>query len=191
MIDEADLATEIPLEPILDTIAERLELCMNGEEGASAEALAAACGVLAANGRSRPGPELMRMQCLPAAEYHLTRPIIRAPLCELVAWVALLEHTALQDRLLTVVRARMWEALQLNPWNDVPLLLDCYLAAVSLGERDSPRMSRAASTIGEVASRVADELTNICDEQDEIVKRVIGARSGWRTEGAGSTRAEG
>lgn len=191
VIEEADLAAEISLEPILDSIAERLELCMSGKEGFSAEALASACRVLAANGRSRPGLELMRMQCLPAAEYHLTRPIIRARLCELVAGVALLEHTALQDRLLTVVRARMWEALQLNPWNDVPLLLDCYLAAVSLGESDSPRMSRAASTIGEVATRVADELTKICDEQDEIGKRVIGVRSGWRTGDAGSTRAEG
>jgi hypothetical protein len=56
--------------------------------------------------------------------------------------------------------------LQLNPWNDVPLLLDCYLAAVSLGENDSPRLSLAESTIGEIATRMADELTKIYGQPD-------------------------
>jgi hypothetical protein len=167
VIEEADLAAEIPLEPILDSIAVRLELCMNGEESASGEALTSACRVLDVNGRAHPGVEWMRMQSLTVAEYHLTRPIIRLRLRELVAWIALLENTALQDRLLSIVRARVWETLQLNPWNDVPLLLDCYLAAVSLGERDSPRLSLAGSTIGEVATRMADDLTKTYGEPDE------------------------
>jgi hypothetical protein len=166
VIEEADLAAEIPLEPILDSIAERLEMCMNGQENASAEALVWACRVLGVNGRSRPGVERMRVQGLTVAEYHLTRPIIRSRLRELVAWIALLENTALQDRLLSIVRARMWEVLQLNPWNDVPLLLDCYLAAVSLGERDSPHLFLAGSAIGEVATRMADELTKTYGEPD-------------------------
>jgi hypothetical protein len=140
VIEEADLAGEIPLEPILDSITEQLELCMNGEEGASAEALASACRLL---GDFRPPVELLRMQSLALAEYHLTRPIIRARLRELVAYIALLEDTALQDRLVSIVRARLWEALQLNPWNDVSLLLDCYLAHLSLGESDAPRLSLA------------------------------------------------
>ena len=165
VIEEADLAPEIPLEPILHSIAERLEMCMNGEQDASAQALASACRMLDVNGRSRPGVERMRIQSLTVVEYHLTRPIIRPRLCELVACVALLENIALQDRLLSIVRARMWEVLQLNPWNDVPLLLDCYLAAVSLGERDSPRLSLAGSTIGEVATRIADELTKTYGER--------------------------
>lgn len=100
------------------------------------------------------------MRSLMAAEYQLTRPIIRARLCELVAYIALLEHTALHDRLVGIARARLWEALQLNPWNDVSLLLDCYLAAVSLGESNAPRLSLAESTIGEIATRIADDLTN-------------------------------
>jgi hypothetical protein len=49
--------------------------------------------------------------------------------------------------------------LHLNPWNDVSLLLDCYLAAVALGESDAPRLSLAESTIGEIATRMAHELT--------------------------------
>jgi hypothetical protein len=160
VIEEADLIAEIPLQPILDSIAERLELCLNGEEDASAEALASACRLLGAHDRSRPPVDRLRMQCLMSAEHHLTRPIIRARLCELVAYIALLENTALQDRLVNIVRARLWETLQLNPWNDVSLLLDCYLAAVSLGESDSPRLSLAESTIGEIATRMTEELTN-------------------------------
>lgn len=164
VIDEADLAAEIPLEPILDSIADRLELWLNGEEESSGEAVATACLVLGANGRSRPGVERMRMQSLMAAEYLLTRPIIRNRLRELVAYISLLESMVLQDRLRSIVRARMWEALQLNPENEVSLLLDCYLAAVSLEEDDSPHLSLAASTIGEVATRMADELTRIYGE---------------------------
>jgi hypothetical protein len=159
VIEEADLTAEIPLEPILDSIAEQLELCLNGEEGASAEALASACRLLGANGRSRAPVEQIRMRCLMAAEHQLTRPIIRTRLREVVGYIALLEDAALQDRLASIVRARLWEALQLNPWNDVSLLLDCYLAAVSLGESDTPRLSLAESTIGEIATRMADELT--------------------------------
>jgi hypothetical protein len=164
VIDEADLAAEIPLEPILDSIADRLELCLNGEDEASAQAMTWACRLLGANGRSRPGVERMRMQCLMTAEYHLTRPIIRYRLCDFVAYIALLENADLQDRLASIARARMWEALQLNPENDVSLLLDCYLTAISLGENDSTHLSLAASTIGEVATRIADELTRIYGE---------------------------
>ena len=159
VIQEADLAAEIPLEPILDSIAERFEICLSGEEGASAEALVSACRVLGANGRSPAPMERIQMRCLMVAEQQLTRPIIRSRLREVVGYIALLENPALQDRLVSIVRARLWEALQLNPWNDVSLLLDCYLAAVSLGESDSPRLSLAESTIGEIATRMADELT--------------------------------
>jgi hypothetical protein len=168
VIDEADLAAEISLEPILDSIADQLELCLNGEEESSGEAVARACLVLGANGRSRPGVERMRMQSLMAAEFLLTRPIVRNRLCELVAYISLLESMALQDRLLSIVRARMWEALQLNPEKEVSLLLDCYLAAVSLGENGSPHLSLAASTIGEVATRIADGLTRIYGEPSRI-----------------------
>jgi hypothetical protein len=98
------------------------------------------------------------------AEYHLTGPIIRYRLCDFVTYIALLENADLQDRLASIARARMWEVLQLNPENDVSLLLDCYLTAVSLGENDSPHLSLAASTIGEVATRIADELTRIYGE---------------------------
>jgi hypothetical protein len=55
----------------------------------------------------------------------------------------------------------MCAVLQLNPGNDVALLLDCYLAAVLLDESDSERLSLAESTIGEVATRMADEMMKI------------------------------
>jgi hypothetical protein len=40
-------------------------------------------------------------------------------------------------------------------------LLDCYLAAVRVGERDSTLASAAAVTIVEIAGRTAAELTEI------------------------------
>ena len=66
-----------------------------------------------------------------------------------------------KERLAPVVRSRMWEILQLNPRKEVRALLDCYLAAIRLGEDASPLASAAAVTIAEIAVRAADELTAI------------------------------
>jgi hypothetical protein len=167
VIEEADLAAEIPLEPILDSLAERLDLYLNGGEDASAEAVASACRLLGAHGRPHPAVEWMRMQSvIAAAEYQLTYSMIRGRLRELVAYIALMENTAVRNRLMSIARSRMWETLQLNPWNDVPLLLDCYLAAVSLGESDASRLSPAEAAIRDVATRIADDLMKIYGEPD-------------------------
>jgi hypothetical protein len=159
VIEAADLAVEIPLGPILDSIADGLERCLSGVEESSTEALASACLLLAANGHSHSGLEWMRTLGSMAAEDYLLRLIIRSRLCDLVVFIALLENMAVQDRFVSIAHARIWEVLQLNPWNDVSLLLDCYLAAVLMGESDSPRLSLAESTIEEIATRMADELT--------------------------------
>jgi hypothetical protein len=164
VIDEADLASAIPLDPILDSVAHQLEQWLNGRIGASADAVASACRLLAAHGRPRPGPDRIRMRSLMAVEFVLTRPIVRKAVGELAAYVELLEDTRVRDHLASLVRSRLWEALQLNPGNDVPLLLDCYLAAVSLGETNSPRLAIAESAIEEIAERMAEELTKVCRE---------------------------
>ena len=158
VIEAADLAVEIPLEPILDSIADGLERCLSGVEESSTEALASACWLLAVKGHPHSGLEWMRTLGSMAAEDHLLRLIIRSRLCDLVVFIALLENTALQDRFVSIAHARIWEVLQLNPWNDVSLLLDCYLAGVALGESDAPPLSLAESTIAEIATRMADEL---------------------------------
>ena len=162
IVEETRLAPDIPMEPMLDSIEDQLERWLNGERGASAEAVVSACRLMGAHGRPAARADRIRMRSIMGIEYLLTRPIIRHALSELVAYTALLEDTAVRDRLANVVRSRMWEALQLNPGNDVPLLLDCYLAAVSLGEKDSPRLNVAESTIGGIAERMADELTKVC-----------------------------
>lgn len=59
--------------------------------------------------------------------------------------------------------------LQLNPRKEVLALLDCYLAAVRIGERESALASAAAVTIAEIAARTADELTAIAPPAREVL----------------------
>jgi hypothetical protein len=164
VVDEAGLASAIPMDPMLDSIADQLEQWLNGRLGASAGPVATACRLLSAHGRPRPGPDRIRMRSLMAAESVLNGPIVRKAVGELAAYTELLEDTKVRDDLASVVRSRLWEALLLNPSNDVPLLLDCYLTAISLGETDSPRVAVAESAIGEIADRMAEELTKVCRE---------------------------
>lgn len=160
VIEAADLDAEIPLEPVFDSIADRLERCLNGGEESSIKAIASACWLLAANDHSHSGVEWMRMLGRIAVEDHILRLFIRSRLCDLVMFIALVENPGVQSRFVSIAHARIWEVLQLNPWNDVSLLLDGYLAAVSLGESDAPRLSLAEATIGEIATCMVDELTN-------------------------------
>jgi len=101
------------------------------------------------------------MQSLMAVEFLLSRPIMRKAVGEIAAYTKLLEDTNVRDHLASIVRSRLWEALQLNPDNDVSLLLDCYITAVSLGGMDSGRVAAAESAIEEIAERMASELTKI------------------------------
>jgi hypothetical protein len=162
VVDEANLASQIPLEPMLDSIAEQLEEWLNGRIGAAAGPVASACRLLAAHGRAQPGPDRIRMRSVMAVEFMLTRPIVRKAVGELAAYTGLLEDTKVQDDLANIVRSRLWEVLQLNPGNDPALLLDCYLAAVSLGETDSPRLAIAESVIEEITESMVEELTKVC-----------------------------
>lgn len=159
VIDEAKLASQIPLEPILDSIARQLEQWLNGRVGAAAGPVASACRLLAAHGRPHPGPDRIRMRSLMAVESLLNGPIQRKSVDEIVAYTALLEDSEVQSRLTGIVRSRLWETLQMNPDNDVPLLLDSYVAAVSLGEKDSPRLAAAEAAIERIAERMVKELT--------------------------------
>jgi hypothetical protein len=164
VVEDAGLASRIPMEPMLDSIADQLEQWLNGRTRGSAGPVASACRLLAAHGRPQPAAERIRMRSLFAVESLLTRPIVRKAVGDLAAYTVLLEDSAVQARLAGIVRSRLWESLQLNPGNDVPLLLDCYLTAISLGEKDSPHLAAAKSAIGEIAERMADELTRTCRE---------------------------
>jgi hypothetical protein len=162
IIDEAGLASELPLEPLLDSISRQLEQWLKYGKGASADGIASAYRLLMAHGRATPSVDRLRMRSIIGVEYLLSGPIIRANLCEIVAFTSLLESTAVRDQLMSVVLSRMWEALQLNPEQDVSLLLDCYLAAVSLGEKDSPYGATAELALGGIANHMVDELTKVC-----------------------------
>ena len=161
VIDEAELASEIPLEPMLDSIADQLEQWLSGSRGASAVVVLAACRLLNAHGHLRPGADRIRTRSLMTVGSLLTRSI-RGSVVELADSVTLLDDAAARGRLTNIVRSRLWETLQLNPDNDVSLLLDSYLASVSLGEMDSPHLAAAESAIGEIVERMADELTKVC-----------------------------
>lgn len=162
VVDEAKLAPQIPMEPMLDSMARQLEQWLNGRIGAAAGTVASACRLLAAHGRPHPGPDRIRMRSLMAVESLLSGPILRKSVDEIAAYTALLQDAEVQDRLTGIVRSRLWETLQMNPDNDVPLLLDTYLAAVSLGEKDSPRLAAAEAAIERIAEHMVEELTRLC-----------------------------
>jgi energy-coupling factor transporter ATP-binding protein EcfA2 len=162
VIEEARLSSEMPIAPMLDSIEEQLGQWADGKCGASAGAVVCAFRLLAAHDRPLPRGDRMRMRSMMGVEELLGRPIIRKALAEVVAYTDLLEDAVARDRLASIVRSRTWEALQLNPGNDVSLLLDCYLTAVSLGEVDSPHLHIAKLKIGALAEHMATELTKVC-----------------------------
>jgi hypothetical protein len=91
----------------------------------------------------------------------MSKPLRHQSLVELCELADLLGDTDEKEKLAPIVRSRMWEVLQLNPRKEVLPLLDCYLAAVRLGERESALVSAAAATIAEIAARTADELAAV------------------------------
>jgi hypothetical protein len=159
VIDETGLTEALRMDALLDSIAGQLEQWLKGEIAGSVDSSASAWWLLAKYGRPRPGPDYLRQQSLSALEFMLTRPIQRKSVGEFVAYTKLLEDTRLHDHLASIVRSRLWDTLILNPDNDVPLLLDCYLAAVSLGETDSSLLATAKPKIGFIVDQLADELT--------------------------------
>jgi hypothetical protein len=162
VVDAANLRSSIPLEPMLDSVSAQLEAWLTGRQGSSAEAVAAACKLLAAHGRELPERDRIRTRSMYAMEQLLSGPIHREALATIVAYVSLLGDATVTGRLRTLVRSRLWETLQLNPGNDVPLLVDSYLAGVAVGETDRGRLAIAESTIAASANRLAGELTAAC-----------------------------
>lgn len=158
IVDEAGLREEFPFERMLDRVEtlldERLE---HGTANLLADVVAA-CRLLRRHGRRV--PEQQRFRRLVRASSLVRHPLLRQSLAELCELADLTGDSELRERLGSIVRSRTWEGLQLNPRKEVLLLLDCYLAAVCLGELDEHHAA-AGVIAGELAERVSDELTAV------------------------------
>lgn len=162
IIDEAELRDVFPFERMLNRIETLLdERLKHGTTNLLAD-LVAACRLLSRNGR--PGPDSQRVRSLVRSSSIVSRPLLRQSLAELCELADLSGDAGLRERLGPIVRSRSWEGLQLNPRKDVLLVLDCYLAAVRLGEMDG-RHAAAGVIIGELAERVSVELTAVVNGQ--------------------------
>jgi hypothetical protein len=155
LIDETDLRDAFSFDRMLDRIEtlldERLE---RGTANLIADVIAAG-RLLRRHGR--PGPNPRRVRRLVRSSSLVSRPVLRQSLAELADVAELSGDFELRVRLGPIVRSRMWECLQLNPRKDVLPLLDCYLAAVRIGELDE-RHAAAGVIVGELAERVSEEL---------------------------------
>jgi hypothetical protein len=158
IIDETELRDAFPFERMLDRIEtlldERLE---HGTANLVADVVAA-WQLLRRHGR--PGPDPQRVRKFVRSSSLVSRPLLRQSLVELAAVAELTGDAEFRERLGPIVRSRMWEGLQLNPRKDVLLVLDCYLAAVRLGELDA-RHAAASVIVTEFAERVSDELVSV------------------------------
>ncbi|HYO74953.1 MAG TPA: hypothetical protein VE010_00705, partial [Thermoanaerobaculia bacterium] len=159
VVDEAGLARRFGFERMLD----RLEM-MLAEQLSRAHVnligdVVMAARLLRAHHRSM--SEVTAVRRYVERSTLISTPIRQQSLVELCDLAELLGDASGLERLPPVVRSRMWEILQLNPRKEVFALLDCYLAALRLGEGDSPLASAAAVIIGELAGRTADELMTV------------------------------
>lgn len=153
--DEAAIGGRLPLPRMLDRVAGMLAERLDSENVNLVGDVVVAARVLRAQQRAIPVTAAVR----PFVERStLTSPPGRGQsLVELCELAELLDDPAQLQRLAPIVRSRMWETLQLNPRKEVHVLLDCYLAAVRLGEGDSPLATAAAVIVSEIAHRTADE----------------------------------
>lgn len=157
--DEAGLANRFPLQRMLDRVASMLSDQLSRQNVNMIGDVVLAARLLQAQHRSLPEPTAIRR--FVERSTLTSRPIRQQSLVELCEVAGLLGDAAELERLAPIVRSRMWEILQLNPRKEVLALLDCYLAAVRLGEGGSPLAGAAAVIITEIAARTADELTAI------------------------------
>jgi hypothetical protein len=166
IIDEAELRDAFPFERMLDRIEglfdERLEY---GTANLLSD-LIAAYRLLRRHGRR--GPDTLRVRKFVRSSSLVSRPLLRQSLAELAELAELTGDAELEEKLGPIVRSRMWEGLQLNPRKDVLLLLDCYLAAVLLGELDA-RHAAAAVLVGELTERISDELLAVMSDASGTV----------------------
>lgn len=160
IVDEADLRDAFAFDRMLDRIEQLLDERLSQGMANLLTDVVAACRLLRAHGRTGPDPQLMRR--VAHASSLVSQPSLRQSLAELCELADLTGDAELRVKLGSVIRSRSWEALQLNPRKDVLLLLDCYLAAASLGETDS-RQAAAGVLVAELAFRVSEELRAVVD----------------------------
>lgn len=157
IVDEAGLADRFPFERMVDRIGLMLGEQLSGENVNLVADIVAAARLLQAHGRSI--PDTATISRFVQRSTLLSKPVRGQSLVELCELAELLGDAQERERLAPIVRSRLWEILQLNPRKEVLALLDCYLAAVRVGERESTLVSAAAATIAEIATRTAGELT--------------------------------
>lgn len=156
--DEGGLAHRLPIERMLDRVGSMLsEQLSSGDVNLITDIVIAARLL---RSHHRPLPESTTIRRFVERSTLMSRPVRQQSLVDLCDLAKLLGDATEIERLAPIVRSRMWEILQLNPRREVLALLDCYLAAVSLGEGDSPLASAAGVIITEIAARTADELSS-------------------------------
>lgn len=156
IVDEAGLADRFPLQRMIDRVGAMLAARLARENVNLVADVLAAARLVQSHGR--PIPDTATISRFVRRSTLMSKPVQGQSLVELCELADLLDDAGEWERLAPIVRSRMWEILQLNPRKEVLALLDCYLAAIRLGESDSPLTSAAAIIIGEIASRTADEL---------------------------------
>jgi hypothetical protein len=159
IIDEAGLRGHFPFERMIDRIGAMLGEQLSGENVNLLADVVGAARLLQAHGRTI--PDTVTIGRFVQRSTLMSKPVRQQSLVELCELADLLGDEKERERLAPIVRSRMWEILQLNPRKEVLALLDCYLAAVRIGERESMVASAAGLTIAEIATRTADELTGI------------------------------
>jgi hypothetical protein len=158
IVDEAELRHAFPFERMLDRIETLLDRRLARGTANLVADLIAAWQLLRRHGR--PEPDAQRVRNAVRSSSLVSRPVLRQSLAELADLANLTGDAELRERLGPIVRSRMWEGLQLNPRKDVLLLLDCYLAAASLGQLDA-RHAAAGVIVAELAERVSEELVTV------------------------------
>ncbi|HKO59257.1 MAG TPA: hypothetical protein VJ276_25550 [Thermoanaerobaculia bacterium] len=160
IIEQANLRAAFPFEAMLDRIETLVEERLERGTANLVADLVAASQLLRRHRRASPDPQ--RVHELVRTSSLVSRPLLRQSLAELAELAELTGDAALRERLGPIVRSRMWEGLQLNPRKDVLLVLDCYLAAASLGQQDG-RHDAAGLVVGELAERMSEELSAVVD----------------------------
>jgi hypothetical protein len=159
IVDETGLTDRFPFDRMIDRIGSMLTEQLSWESVNVVADVLAAARLLQAHGRTI--PDSAAISRFVRRSTLLSKPVRHQSLVELCELADLIGDAQEKERLAPIIRSRLWETLQLNPRKEVLALLDCYLAAVRIGERDSPLVSAAAVVIAEIAARTAQELTAI------------------------------
>jgi hypothetical protein len=156
LADEAGLAHRLPVQRMVDRVGSMLDEQLTRNTVNLISDVVIAARLLQRHQRRL--PEAPAIRRFVERSTLMSKPMHQQSLVELCDLAELLGDVTEIERLAPVVRSRMWEILQLNPRKEVVALLDCYLAAVRLGEGNSPLAGAAAMIITEIAARTADEL---------------------------------